>query len=64
MVERAGQQVELTLIPDSRELSQGKVIGFAGIAPKSQNGRKTIDLNCNLVYLSRLVKRLKKRTSD
>ncbi len=47
MVERAGQQVELTLIPDSRELSQGKVIGFAGIAPKSQNGRKTIDLNCN-----------------
>ncbi|WP_200856025.1 PDZ domain-containing protein, partial [Klebsiella pneumoniae] len=34
MVERAGQQVELTLIPDSRELSQGKVIGFAGIAPK------------------------------
>ncbi|EGR0666149.1 sigma E protease regulator RseP [Vibrio cholerae] len=34
VVERAGQQVELTLIPDSRELSQGKVIGFAGIAPK------------------------------
>ncbi|ENM5725353.1 sigma E protease regulator RseP [Vibrio mimicus] len=34
LVERAGEQVELTLTPDSRELSQGKVIGFAGIAPK------------------------------
>ncbi|EGR0187172.1 sigma E protease regulator RseP [Vibrio cholerae] len=34
VVERAGQQVELSLIPDSRELSQGKVIGFAGIAPE------------------------------
>jgi len=34
LVLRAGQQVELWLTPDSRELSQGKVIGFAGIAPK------------------------------
>ena len=32
-VERAGQRVLLTLIPDSRELADGRVIGFAGIAP-------------------------------
>ncbi|NVD07316.1 sigma E protease regulator RseP [Vibrio sp. JPW-9-11-11] len=33
-VERAGIKVPLTLIPDSRTLSQDRVIGFAGIAPE------------------------------
>lgn len=33
-VERDGQPVEVKLIPDTRELPQGKTIGFAGIAPK------------------------------
>lgn len=33
-VERDGQPVEVKLIPDARELPQGKTIGFAGIAPK------------------------------
>jgi regulator of sigma E protease len=33
-VERNGQPLTLTLIPDSRELSGDKVIGFAGIAPE------------------------------
>lgn len=32
-VERASQTLLLTLIPDSRDLSDGRVIGFAGIAP-------------------------------
>ncbi|WP_038174015.1 MULTISPECIES: sigma E protease regulator RseP [Vibrio] len=32
-VERASQTLSLTLIPDSRDLSDGRVIGFAGIAP-------------------------------
>ncbi|MDE1230441.1 sigma E protease regulator RseP [Vibrio aestuarianus] len=33
-VERDGQPVKVKLIPDTRELPQGKTIGFAGIAPK------------------------------
>lgn len=33
-VERLGTIKQLTLIPDSRELSDSRVIGFAGIAPK------------------------------
>lgn len=33
-IERNGQPVTLTLTPDSRELSDGRVIGFAGIAPE------------------------------
>ncbi|MFA4715067.1 sigma E protease regulator RseP [Vibrio vulnificus] len=33
-VERAGQRQVLTLTPDSRSLSDGSVIGFAGIAPE------------------------------
>lgn len=34
VVERHGQTLLLTIIPDSRELSGDKVIGFAGIAPE------------------------------
>lgn len=33
-VERNGQTLALTIIPDSRQLSGDKVIGFAGIAPE------------------------------
>ncbi len=33
-VDRQGEELSLTLIPQSRQLSEGKVIGFAGIAPK------------------------------
>ncbi|MBU2896514.1 sigma E protease regulator RseP [Vibrio hepatarius] len=33
-VERNGDVINLTLVPDSRELSNQRVIGFAGIAPQ------------------------------
>ena len=33
-VERNGEAIDLTLIPESRSLSNGRVIGFAGIAPQ------------------------------
>ncbi|WP_394247999.1 sigma E protease regulator RseP [Vibrio profundi] len=33
-VSRLGQTVSLTLTPDSRKLSDGQIIGFAGIAPE------------------------------
>ena len=33
-IDRSGQTLALTIIPDSRELSDQRVIGFAGIAPE------------------------------
>jgi len=33
-IERNGENVSLTMIPDSRELADKRVIGFAGIAPE------------------------------
>ncbi len=33
-IERQGEELSLTLTPEAKTLSQGKVIGFAGIAPK------------------------------
>ncbi|GAL36167.1 membrane-associated zinc metalloprotease [Vibrio maritimus] len=33
-VERQGETVDLTLVPGSRELADGSLIGFAGIAPE------------------------------
>ena len=33
-LERDGQLEELLLIPDSKQISRGRVIGFAGVAPK------------------------------
>lgn len=36
VISREGQTVDLVLIPDSKEIADGKVIGFAGVSPLYQ----------------------------
>ncbi len=57
VISREGQTVDLVLIPDSKEIADGKVIGFAGVSPLYQEWPEATVMKNSMAQLLRLKKR-------